>query len=193
MKVSPSELLRSKRAKVRMFGAATPLHFVARGTSQHKMLRFSALKPSILMDNTTSTPLDADITPNGANTPPMATTIETPSSVTNGHTPPPGEPYGDGATPTDLNASIEGKGDGKGSWTPGFRAKTAPERALKWDRYFTQPGQDAFDTIDWEMRSAGITGRRRQIGFRADGLRNSQALVAARHQRCGEQILSRPD
>ena len=110
------------------------------------------------MDNTTSTPLDAELVPNGANTPAMATQITPPSSVTNGHTSPLGAAYGDGATPTDLNASVEGKSDGKGSWTPGFRAQTAPERALKWERYFTQPGQDAFDTIDWEMRTAGITG-----------------------------------
>ena len=121
------------------------------------------------MDNTTSTPLDAELVPGGANTPAMATQIETPTSVLNGHTPPIGEAYGDGATPTDLNASIEGKGDGKGSWTPGFRAQTAPERALKWDRYFTQPGQDAFDTIDWEMRSAGITGEDGKSVFEQTG------------------------
>ena len=121
------------------------------------------------MDNTTSTPLDAELVPNGANTPAMAKQIETPSSVTNGHTPPIGEPYGDGSPPADLNASVEGKGDGKGSWTPGFRAQTAPERALKWDRYFTQPGQDAFDTIDWEMRSAGITGEDGKSVFEQTG------------------------
>ena len=110
------------------------------------------------MKNTIPTPIDASIAPQAENAPPMATTIAPPTSVLNGHTPPIGDAYGDGAVPTDLNASIEGKSDGKGGWTPGFRAKTSPERALKWERHFTAPGQDAFDTIEWEMRTAGITG-----------------------------------
>ena len=110
------------------------------------------------MENTIPTPIDASIAPNGENAPAMATQITPPTSVTNGHTSPIGAAYGDGATPTDLNASVTGKGDGKGGWTPGFRSQTAPERALKWERHFTAPGQDAFDTIDWEMRTAGITG-----------------------------------
>ncbi len=121
------------------------------------------------MENTIPTPLDASIAPQADNAPPMATEIAPPTSVLNGHTPPIGDEYGDGAPPADLNASIEGKGDGKGSWTPGFRAQTAPERALKWDRYFTQPGQDAFDTIDWEMRSAGITGEDGKSVFEQTG------------------------
>ena len=110
------------------------------------------------MDNNTSALLDAEIRPTENGAPPMATHLTPPSSVTNGHTSPIGAAYGDGATPTDLNGSITGKGDGKGGWTPGFRAKTSPERALKWERHFTEPGQDAFNTIEWEMRTAGITG-----------------------------------
>ena len=117
-----------------------------------------ALFSPLLMDNTTPTPLDAELIPNGDNTPPMATQIEPPSSITNGHTSPIGAEYGDGAIPADLNASITGKGDGKGGWTPGFRARTSPERALKWERHFTEAGQDPFDTLQWEMRTAGITG-----------------------------------
>ena len=109
------------------------------------------------MDNTT-TPLDAEIAAPEPNAPAMATQITPPSSITNGHTPPLGDEYGDGAIPADTNASIQGKGDGKGGWTPGFRARTAPERALKWERHFTEPGQDPFETVDWEMRTAGITG-----------------------------------
>ena len=121
------------------------------------------------MENTIPKPLDTEIAPNENSAPPMATQITPPSSVTNGHTPPIGDEYGDGSPPADLNASIEGKGDGKGSWTPGFRAQTAPERALKWDRYFTEAGQDAFDTIDWEMRSAGITGEDGKSVFEQTG------------------------
>ena len=111
----------------------------------------------LIMDNTT-TPLDAEIVPTEPNAPAMATHMAPPSSVTNGHTPPIGAQYGDGATPADTNASIVGKGDGKGGWTPGFRAKTSPERALKWARHFTESGHDPFDTVEWEMRTAGITG-----------------------------------
>ena len=106
-----------------------------------------------------NTSASADAVPeNEPNAPAMATQITPPSSVTNGHTPPLDDEYGDGAPPADLNASIVGKGDGKGGWTPGFRAQTAPERALKWERHFTEPGQDAFETSQWELRSAGITG-----------------------------------
>ena len=102
--------------------------------------------------------LSPAIAPHADNAPAMALELTPPTSVTNGHTSPLGAEYGDGAAPADLNASIQGKGDGKGGWTPGFRAQTSPERALKWARHFTQPGQKAFDTIDWEMRTAGITG-----------------------------------
>ena len=118
------------------------------------MLRFIA--SSHLMENIT--PLDSDIAAPQNGAPAMAKQITPPSSVTNGHTSPIGAPYGDGSPPADLNASVTGKSDGKGGWTPGFRAQTAPERALKWERHFTEPGQDPFETLDWEMRTAGITG-----------------------------------
>lgn len=49
-------------------------------------------------------------------------------------------------------------GSGSTGWTPGFRAQTAPERALKFARHFTQSGQDPFSTSKWERRTASITG-----------------------------------
>ena len=110
------------------------------------------------MDTTNPTPLAADIAAPEPNAPDMATQITPPSSITDGHTSPIGDAYGDGAIPADTNASIGGKGDGKGGWTPGFRARTAPERALKWERHFTEAGQDPFESVDWELRTAGITG-----------------------------------
>ena len=103
-------------------------------------------------------PLASDIAPQTDNAPDMALELTPPKSITNGHTPPLGDSYGDGAPPVGTNASIDGKGDGKSGWTPGFRAQTAPEKALKWARHFTQPGQDPFTTVEWEMRTAGITG-----------------------------------
>jgi len=49
-------------------------------------------------------------------------------------------------------------GSGSTGWTPGFRAQTAPDRALKFARHFTQAGQDPFSTSQWERRTASITG-----------------------------------
>jgi len=49
-------------------------------------------------------------------------------------------------------------GSGSTGWTPGFRSQTAPDRALKFARHFTQAGQDPFSTSQWERRTASITG-----------------------------------
>jgi len=49
-------------------------------------------------------------------------------------------------------------GSGSTGWTPGFRSQTAPDRALKFARHFTQSGQDPFSTSQWEHRTASITG-----------------------------------
>ncbi len=49
-------------------------------------------------------------------------------------------------------------GSGSTGWTPGFRAQTAPERALKFSRHFTKSGEDPFETSRWEKRTASITG-----------------------------------
>ncbi len=49
-------------------------------------------------------------------------------------------------------------GTGSTGWTPGFRAQTAPDRALKMPRHFTKAGQDPFSTARWEKRTASITG-----------------------------------
>ncbi len=49
-------------------------------------------------------------------------------------------------------------GTGSTGWTPGFRAQTAPERALTFERHFTQSGEDPFNTANWEKRTASITG-----------------------------------
>ena len=116
-----------------------------------------------------STPLAPDVASPNPNAPAMALELTPPETVTNGHTPPPGAEYGDGAPPADLNASIQGKGDGKAGWTPGFRAQTSPEKALKWARHFTQPGQDPFTTVEWELRTAGITGEDGKSVFEQTG------------------------
>ena len=116
-----------------------------------------------------STPLSPEIAPNGANAPAMALELTPPKTITNGHTSPNGADYGDGAAPVGKNASIEGKGDGKAGWTPGFRAQTSPEKALKWARHFTQPGENPFETLEWEMRTAGITGEDGKSVFEQTG------------------------
>ncbi|RYX84162.1 vitamin B12-dependent ribonucleotide reductase [bacterium] len=55
-------------------------------------------------------------------------------------------------------AQSQTTGTGSTGWTPGFRAQTSTEKALKFPRHFTQNGQDPFDTARWEKRTASITG-----------------------------------
>ena len=56
-------------------------------------------------------------------------------------------------------------GSGSTGWTPGFRATTSAERALKFARHFTQSGQDPFSTARWEKRTASITGENGKAVF----------------------------
>ncbi|BCM89401.1 vitamin B12-dependent ribonucleotide reductase [Abditibacteriota bacterium] len=56
-------------------------------------------------------------------------------------------------------------GTGSTGWTPGFRAQTTQERALKFARHFTQSGQDPFNTANWEKRTASITGENGKAVF----------------------------
>jgi len=37
-------------------------------------------------------------------------------------------------------------------------AQSATARGLKLRRYFTAPGDDGFATVEWELRTAAITG-----------------------------------
>jgi hypothetical protein len=64
-----------------------------------------------------------------------------------------------------------------------------PQQALGLERFFTTPGRDPMNEVDWELRTAVITGedrdqcRRIQILSRLDRRRGSQAaslLDAAR-------------
>ncbi|MBW3637921.1 MAG: hypothetical protein KY445_15875, partial [Armatimonadetes bacterium] len=50
------------------------------------------------------------------------------------------------------------KGNGHTGWTPGFRAQTNPDKALKFPRRNSKAGQDVFETSQWEKRTAAITG-----------------------------------
>ena len=91
-------------------------------------------------------------------------TLETPQNGTDGHA--------NGATNghSDQNLSdapvvdpaqtppAQTTGNGHNGWTPGFRAQTSPEKALKFPRHFTRAGQDVFETVEWERRTASITG-----------------------------------
>ncbi len=43
--------------------------------------------------------------------------------------------------------------------------KGAPAKGLRFGRYFTPPGSHAYDLIEWERRTAGITGEKGQVIF----------------------------
>ncbi|HEX9996470.1 MAG TPA: vitamin B12-dependent ribonucleotide reductase [Abditibacterium sp.] len=57
-----------------------------------------------------------------------------------------------------LKAREQVSGNGHTGWTPGFRSKTNPEKALRFPRRHSRAGEDVFNTSEWEMRTAAITG-----------------------------------
>ena len=59
-------------------------------------------------------------------------------------------------------------------------------------RYFSRPGVHPFDEVEWELRSATHHERARRADLRAARLRDSEELVAARHQRRRLEVLPRP-
>ncbi len=75
---------------------------------------------------------------------------------------------------TDLAAGARRNGNHKpaagraqGALTEG-RAQSAQSRkvaGLRFDRFFTPPGSHAFDLVEWERRTAGITGEKGQVIF----------------------------
>ncbi len=69
----------------------------------------------------------------------------------------------------ERNTSNQVTGSGHTGWTPGFRAKSKPERALKFARRYTVAGEDPFDTAEWEERTAAITGETGKAVFEQKG------------------------
>jgi ribonucleoside-diphosphate reductase alpha chain len=60
------------------------------------------------------------------------------------------------------NASISTP---RGGNKPEAAAKPAPARGIKLQRYFTAPGDDGFGNVDWELRTAAITGENGKMVF----------------------------
>ena len=58
-------------------------------------------------------------------------------------------------------------------------------------RYFTIPGRDPFEEIEWEMRDAFIPGKDKP-GLRAEGRRVPEVLVADGDQHRRPEVLPRP-
>ena len=66
-----------------------------------------------------------------------------------------------------------------------------PERGCGVGRYFTIPGRDPFDEIEWERRDAYIPGKDGP-GLRAEGRRVSEVLVADCDEHRRPEVLPRP-
>ncbi len=66
-----------------------------------------------------------------------------------------------------------------------------PRREFQVRRYFTQAGVDPFSTVEWERRSAVITGEKGDVVFEQHDVEIPKSLVAARDQRRRLQVLPR--
>ncbi len=76
----------------------------------------------------------------------------------------------------------------------GSKATTASStnaRGLKLRRYFTAPGDDGFANVEWELRTAAITGENGKMRLRAARRRGPQELEPDGDQRRGPEILPR--
>ncbi len=63
----------------------------------------------------------------------------------------------------DLTGARSGRAQGAAPKTNGSHAKTV--KGLRFGRHFTPPGSHAFDLVEWERRTAAITGEKGQVIF----------------------------
>src|ERR1700730_3567691 len=66
-------------------------------------------------------------------------------------------------------------------------------KGLRFERYFTPPGSHAYDLIEWERRTAAITGEKGQLIFEQKDVEVPKAwsqlainVVAQKYFRCGQ-------
>ncbi|MBI5106593.1 MAG: vitamin B12-dependent ribonucleotide reductase [Solirubrobacterales bacterium] len=65
-----------------------------------------------------------------------------------------------------------------------LQTEVQPGRALTIDRYFTTPGVDPFDTVEWELRTAAVgTFRQDDVEFPSTWSQNSTNIVAQKYFR----------
>ncbi|HJX27691.1 MAG TPA: vitamin B12-dependent ribonucleotide reductase, partial [Thermoanaerobaculia bacterium] len=55
------------------------------------------------------------------------------------------------------------------------RTETRPARGIRFERYYTTPGVDPYDTVEWEMRDAVITNERGEKIFEQRGIEMPKA------------------
>jgi ribonucleoside-diphosphate reductase alpha chain len=66
----------------------------------------------------------------------------------------------------DLTGARAGRAEGTPTKTNGNHAKVgAAAKGLRFGRHFTPPGSHAYDLVEWERRTAAITGEKGQIIF----------------------------
>ena len=59
-------------------------------------------------------------------------------------------------------------------------------------RRLTQEGQDPFETVEWDSRTAAITGEDGRAVFEQKDCEIPRPLEPTCHQRCRQQVFSRP-
>ena len=93
------------------------------------------------------------------------------------------------AATTDQPAS-----DGRTEETPrADRAGRGEATGMEFPRFFTLPGVDPFDEVEWELRTAVIGNETRRGRLRAARRRDPGLLVAAGDQHRRVEVLPRPD
>ena len=70
-------------------------------------------------------------------------------------------------------------------------ARSAP--GLEFPRYFSRPGVDPFDEVEWELRAAIIGNEKGQVVFEQRDVEMPAVLVPAGHQHRRLEVLPRPD
>ena len=66
---------------------------------------------------------------------------------------------------TGARSGAAGRAHGAPPKTNGSHAKAGAVKGLRFGRHFTPPGSHAFDLVEWERRTAAITGEKGQVIF----------------------------
>ena len=85
-----------------------------------------------------------------------------------------------------------------GALDPATRTKKAESKAplvpgLEFPRYFTLPGVDPFDEVEWEIRSAVIGNEKGKVVFEQRDVEIPKSLVPAGDQHRRLEVLPWPD
>jgi ribonucleoside-diphosphate reductase alpha chain len=76
------------------------------------------------------------------------------------------EPHSPLQSDDSRGRAIQGRALKAGKPAPAMEAPTAAEaRGLRFERYYTTPGVDPFDTVEWELRNAVISNEKGEKVF----------------------------